>query len=129
MATIYLETSVNLPADQLWQKVADVGGISNLLDIIMESSCEGDTRTCVTADGGKLKETILGIDHQNRRVAYTITESPFGLQFHAASMQVLDQGNGKSSLRWITDIKPDAAADMMGPIFKGELEKVAKKYG
>jgi len=128
VTTIYLETSLNLSADDLWNKVADVGGISSLLDVIMESSCDGDTRTCVTADGGTLKETILGVDHQNRRVAYTITESPFGLEFHAASMQVIDQGHGKSALRWITDIKPDAAADMMGPLFKGELDKLAQKY-
>jgi len=129
MATIYGSVTVNLSAEELWAKVADVGQISELLDVIHESAVSGDTRSCKLADGGQLSETIVGIDEEHHRVAYTITDSPFPLEFHAASMQVVDEGNGKSTLLWITDVKPDAMVDGLGPMIMGELDKLGRRLG
>ena len=128
MATLYKEATVSLSPDALWDKVSDVGGVSGLLNVITHSEVTGDTRTCEMADGGKLTEKILGVDNEHKRVAYTITDSPFPIQFHAASMEVLDAGNGQSKLRWVTDVKPDALADALGPMFDGEMDSLSKRY-
>ena len=128
-ATIYGSVTAKLSAEELWAKVADVGQISDLLDVIHESSVAGDTRSCKLADGGQLSETIVGIDEEHHRVAYTITDSPFPLEFHAASMRVVDEGNDKSTLVWITDVKPDAMVDGLGPMIKGELDKLGRRLG
>ncbi|MDH3226024.1 MAG: SRPBCC family protein [Thermoleophilia bacterium] len=126
MASIYAEVTINRPADEVWAEVADVGGISGMLEIVSESSADGDVRKCTLANGAEIKEKILSVDPDNRRVGYTVTEGlPF--EYHAASMQVFDEGDGTSRLRWITDVKPDAEAERMAPMFQADLEKYASR--
>lgn len=129
MASIHLETEPAVAPEQQWATVRNVGGLSGMLNIIAESSLDGDQRTCTMADGAVLSETILAVDDDNRRVAYTITESPFPIEAHAASMQVFDAGNGRSTFRWITDLKPDALADGLGPMLAGAVSGMEEQFG
>ncbi len=129
MASINLETTLAISPNELWSKVKDVGGVSNLLDVIAKSSADGDQRSCTMADGAELTETIISIDDDHQRVAYTITDSPFPIQAHAASMQVSDAGDGKSTFQWITDVKPDELASALGPMLAGEVTKLEERFG
>lgn len=129
MASINLETTLAIAPSELWAKVKDVGGISGFLDLIAASSVDGDQRSCTTADGAELSETIISIDDDHQRVAYTITASPFGIQAHSASMQVSDAGDGKSKFHWITDVKPDALAGALGPMLAAEVTKLEETFG
>ncbi len=129
MATIYLETELAVGPDKLWASLRNVGAVSELLNIVAESSVTGDQRSCTMADGAVLTETILGVDEDNRRVAYTITDSPFPIEVHAASMQVLDAGKGRSTFRWITDVKPDALAEGLSPMLAGAITGMEEQYG
>jgi hypothetical protein len=129
MASINLKTTLAVSPDNLWSVVKDVGGLSNLLGVITESSVDGNQRSCTMGDGGELTETILGIDHDNRRVAYTITASPFPIEAHAASMQVSDAGGGKSTFQWITDITPDALAEPFTGLMSGEISGLEERFG
>ena len=129
MASINLKTTLAVSADDLWAEVKDVGGISGMLEVITESSLDGDQRSCTMADGGQLSETIISIDDENKRVAYTITDSPFPIQAHAASMQVTDAGGGKSTFQWITDVKPDELAGGLGPMLSGEITNLEQRFG
>ncbi len=129
MATINLHTTLAVAPDELWKTVRDVGGVSAMLDVITESSVDGDKRQCTMADGGHLDETILSIDDEHHRVAYTITASPFPIEAHAASMQVTDAGNGRSNFDWITDIKPDELAGALGPMLSAEIAQMEQRFG
>lgn len=129
MASIHLETELAVAPDQLWATVRDVGNVSGMLNILTESSLEGDKRSCTMADGASLSETIVAVDEEHRRVAYTITDSPFPIEHHAASMQVFDAGAGRSTFRWITDIKPDALADGLGPMLASAVTGMEEQFG
>lgn len=129
MASINLQTTLAISPDDLWTEVANVGGLSGLLDMVTESSIDGDQRSCTLADGAELAETIVAVDDENRRVAYTITGSPFPITAHAASMQVSDAGGGKSRFQWITDVKPDELAGPLGAMLAGEVTKLEERFG
>lgn len=129
MATINLQTTLKVSPNDLWARVKDVGAISDLLDVITDSSLDGHVRSCTMANGAQLDETILSIDDEHRRVAYSITTSPFPIEVHASSMQVSDAGRGKSTFQWITDIKPDELADTLAPMLKGEITQLEGHYG
>ncbi len=129
MATLYKEVSLAVAPDALWEKVSKVGEVDKLLNVIAKSELDGDVRVCTMADGGVLRERIVGIDDAKRRVAYTISDAPFPLEFHAASMQVIDEGDGRLTFRWVTDLKPDALAAQLEPLFDGELSGLAERYG
>lgn len=129
MASIHLETELAVAPEKLWESLRDVGAVSSFLNIVAESSLDGDKRSCTMADGAVLSETILGIDEDHHRVAYTITDSPFPIEAHAASMQVFDAGKGRSTFRWITDVKPDALAEGLSPMLAGAVAGLEEQYG
>jgi hypothetical protein len=80
------------------------------------------------ADGAELSETILAVDDEHRRVACTIAASPFPIETRAASIQVIDAGGGRSTFRWITDIKPDAVADGLAAMLAGAITSMEEQY-
>ncbi|MEM6927440.1 MAG: SRPBCC family protein [Myxococcota bacterium] len=108
MAT-YVKTAVlSAPLDEVWEAIADVGNVPRLTAMVVASRMEGDTRYCTFAGGGELRETILSVDHERRRMAYRVHRSPFPIDEHAASMVVTAEGDG-ARVTWTTDLKPDDA--------------------
>lgn len=66
---------------------------------------EGDERTLTLVDGGVVRELIIAVDDERRRLAYAVTETRLPLDRHHASFQVFAEGEG-SRLVWITDALP-----------------------
>lgn len=120
MASILRKFTVPAPADQVWAKISDLDNVHTLMSFLVDASVDGDRRTCTTADGGRLEELILGVDDDLKRVGYAITGSPFGLTFHAASWQVMPDGDDASTFVWYTDVKPDAVAPTLEQVIDGE---------
>ena len=129
MATVQKKIELAVSAEELWAQVRDVGGLSRLLNVVETSKVEGDQRSCVLADGAELSETVVSVDDGLRRVAYTITVSPFPLEFHAASMEVGDAGEGRSTFCWTTDLKPDGLAEAFDGLMGAEAAQLAERYG
>lgn len=115
MASSYQEVHTEITAEELWSKVRDVGAIDELLpNFLTDSSLhDGGVRVCGLAAGGELREQIIAIDDEHRRVAYTITDGPAPLTHHHASMQVVAEGDG-AKLVWVTDFQPEEAAGPFG---------------
>ncbi|MBI3399303.1 MAG: SRPBCC family protein [Deltaproteobacteria bacterium] len=127
MATIYKEIDLPVSPEALWEKVAGVGEVHKFMPVITDCRIEDDRRFCTMADGAKLEEIVLGVDKAKRRVAYTITKSPFPFDFHSASMQVVP--NGKNArLIWITDLKPDALAEQMESVLNQVAQSLQQKF-
>ncbi len=126
MATVYVERALDTDAATAWKKLREVDAPEQLMDMIAGTEVVPGGRVCTTADGAKLVEEILSVDDDHRRVAYTITESPFGFQHHSASMQVIERG-GRAVLVWITDVRPDEAADVLRPVIEAETENMVRR--
>jgi len=115
MATIRKVIEIDATPEAVWAKISDVAGISNLIGFLENSVLDGDRRVCTLVDGGELKEDIISVDTNLKRVVYTITASPLNLDFHVAAMEV--QANGATArLIWSTDLLPAAAAEHVGPM-------------
>lgn len=123
MASIVKEIDVAASADQAWMKVADAGGVDKLVGMITACRLDGDIRYCTMADGSKVVERVIAIDHRNRRLAYTITEGPIPLEYHSASMQVKDGGSG-ALLIWTWDFKPDELSGAVGPLMEAAADSM-----
>ena len=117
MATVSVEVVVDLPAQRVWEAVADVGAVHRRLlpGRVAEARIEGDVRVLTMPDGHLVHELILAIDHSLRRMAYTVTEGQrLPLTYHHAAFQVFDHGD-HSRLVWVTDVLPHAAAAAVRP--------------
>jgi len=127
MATVSLETHVNADPSHVWGQVRDIRWPEALTDIIASvKPTSKTTRDCTMGDGAKLKETIVAVDDSARRVAYTITESPFGTTHHNASLQALKDGEG-TRLLWTIDVLPDEVAGALEPALSGEIITMAAR--
>lgn len=121
MATVCVETFIDVPAHRVWEAVADVGAVHRRLlpGRVADARMEGDVRILVMPDGAEVRELILAVDHTVRRLAYTVTEGQrLPLTYHHASFQVFEEGE-RSRLVWLTDVLPHAIADVV----RGRVER------
>lgn len=65
-------------------------------------------------DGHVVRELIVAVDDDERRLAYAVIEgSRPPLRHHHASFQVLPEGTAHSRLVWITDILPSNLTELV----------------
>lgn len=108
MASIIKEITIDAPASAVWDAVADFGAVHRRFAPGFVTNVEliPGARMVTFGDGAVAKELFLGVDHDKRRLAYSIDSER--LTHHSASFQVLDEGPGKSRLIWTVDVLPDA---------------------
>lgn len=110
MASIRKDIVVEAPASAVWDAVRDVGEVHRRLapGFVTHAAREGNERVVTFASGLTVRERIVDIDDAARRFSYALVGAQ--AQHHNASMQVLDEGDGRSRIVWITDILPDEMA-------------------
>jgi hypothetical protein len=121
MATVCVELLVAAPAHRVWEVIADVGAVHRRLlpGRVADARIDGDVRTLTMPDGAQVRELILSVDHDLRRMAYAVTEGQrLPLTYHHAAFQVFEEGD-HSRLVWLTDVLPHAMADVV----RGRVER------
>ena len=116
MASIHREVELGVGAEEAWAALRQPENAPRLFaPVLVDGSLDGDTRTVRFANGMVLKERILDVDDERRRMAYTALEVP-GLAFHHASMQIVGVGPGRCRFVWITDLLPAEARDTIASL-------------
>ncbi|GAB7039467.1 MULTISPECIES: SRPBCC family protein [Catenuloplanes] len=118
MATVRAEVSVGVPAEPAWEAVADVGAVHRrmLPGRVRDARIDGDTRILTMPDGHEVRELIVGIDHEARRMAYTVVGGQrLPITYHHAFFQVVPEDAGTCRLLWVTDVLPHGAAAHVRP--------------
>src|SRR5882757_2972942 len=113
MATIYREFFVGAPAEEVWSAVRDFGAVHTRLAVgfVTNTQLEGNWRTVTFANGFVVREQLVALDEQNKRISYAASG---GLAtHHNASFQVIAGNNGLTRVLWITDLLPD---DIAAPV-------------
>jgi hypothetical protein len=120
MASIIKEIDVAAGADAAWALLREVGAADKAFPgVLVASRLDGDVRTVNFANGMEVKERIVNIDEQNRRVAYGVIEGRF--THHHGSMQIQALGDGRCRFIWISDFLPDEAE----PLVQGLVDQGA----
>jgi carbon monoxide dehydrogenase subunit G len=115
MATIRRSIPLDTPAAEVWSAVADVGAIHERLarGFVTDTQLADDGTRLVTFEGGFVaRELIVSVSEAERRLAYSVIESPTGMRHHHATFEVVDEGDG-SRLDWVVDVAPDEAAPLI----------------
>ena len=112
MATIHKEIPIDAEPDAVWAAVRDVGAVHERLvpGLVVSTTLDGDMRTVTFANGMVVREQIVTIDDDARRLVYAASG---GRTHHNASLQVIAEGMRRARLVWITDLLPAEAA---GPV-------------
>src|SRR5215210_6263669 len=110
MASIYRECFIEAQPDYVWAAVRDVGSVHERLfpGLVVDTRIDGDARVVTFANGMVLRELIVDIDDQLRRVAYASVGGR--ATHHNASLQVFSDSENSTRLVWITDVLPNELA-------------------
>ncbi|MER6576897.1 SRPBCC family protein [Nonomuraea sp. NPDC001023] len=117
MASIRHEVVIDASPDHIWDVLRDVGAVHERLlpGRVQDTRLDGDQRFLTFPDGHVIRELIVAIDDDARRLAYAVVEGARPpLAHHHASFEVHPEGEGAGRLIWITDVLPDARAAEVG---------------
>ena len=120
MATIYKEIPVDAPAEHVWAALRDVGAIHSRLAqgfVVATQLEDGGSRLVTFANGATVRERIVTIDDERRRLAYAVVE--WETTHHHASFQVFADGDTRTRIVWIADILPDGLKDLVDGLMEG----------
>lgn len=109
MATLRKEIPVSASADQVWDVIRDVGAIHTRLapGFVVDTQLEEGARRVKFANGLVVRELIVTVDAQTKRLAYAVVGGT--AVHHNASFQVFPTNGGGATLVWISDFLPDSA--------------------
>ncbi|KRE99356.1 polyketide cyclase [Paenibacillus sp. Soil766] len=136
MPTIRKEIIIDASLDQVWDAVRDVSAVHNRLvpGYIENTLMNGHERTLILPQGGFVREFIVSIDEEERRMAYAVKEGRMPLLHHHASFQVIPNDENGSKLVWITDFLPEqltkiiqAHIDRGAEVMKDTIEAEAQR--
>ena len=123
MATIVLEIPLKIGAEQAWALVSDYGAPHRLAPgFVADCRLEGEDRIVTFANGPTVRERLVTLDRQGRRLVYTSVGGR--AEHHNAVIEVLDQASG-SVIRWTTDVLPHT----LGPTIYSMMERGAAAIG
>ena len=112
MASICTEILIEARPEQVWAALRDVGAVHHRLrpGSVVDTQLDGDTSMLTFPRGGVVRELIVALDDDARRLADAVIAGRMPLIHHHASFQVFAEGASRSRLVWITDLLPHALA-------------------
>jgi Polyketide cyclase / dehydrase and lipid transport len=134
MASIREEISTKARAKDVWEVLRDIGALHTRLvpGFVTNTRLEPGARVVTFGNGMEVRELMVTIDEAQRRVVWSAVGG--SLTHHNGSAQVLLNANGATTVVWIADFLPDAAASTVGAmmkqgmaIMKQTLDRLAEK--
>ena len=110
MASIRKEIVTRARPAEVWDAVRDIGALHTRLvpGFVIATRLEPGARVVTFANGTTVREPIVTIDEQDRRLVWSAVGG--SLTHYNASAQVVAEPDGSSRVVWIADLLPDEAA-------------------
>lgn len=110
MACVRTETVIDAPCEQVWSALRDWGALHERLapGFVADTRLDGDDRIVTFADGAVVREVLVDLDEDAKRIAWTIVDGPY--THHNGSAQLFSDDDGHTRFVWITDLLPDELA-------------------
>lgn len=121
MGSIRKEIPLAARPDDVWDAVRDVGALHTRLvpGFVIDTKLEADARIVTFANGMTIREPIVAIDEQQRRLVWSADGGQ--LTHYNGAAQVMANGDGTATLVWTADFLPHDAA----PLIDGMMEQGA----
>jgi carbon monoxide dehydrogenase subunit G len=118
MASIREEISTKARAEDVWEALRDIGALHTRLvpGFVTNTRLEPGARIVTFGNGMEVRELIVTIDEGERRVVWSAVGG--SLTHHNGCAQVLVNAHGATTVVWIADFLPNAAADVIGAMMK-----------
>ncbi len=107
MASIRKEIVIDASVERVWDALRDWGGLHVRLvpGFATDARLDGDGRIVTFANGSVLRERLVDLDDDARRLVWSIADPPY--THHNASTQVFADGADRSLFVWTVDFLPN----------------------
>ena len=118
MASVVKEIFINASSEQAWDALRDVGGLHTRLvpGFVVDTRMEPGARIVTFGNGMVVREPIVAIDEERRRVVWSVVAE--GFTHYNGSAQVFAEPGGKSKILWTADFLPHEAEKIVGPMME-----------
>jgi len=104
------KTTINIPADAIWQAIGDFGAAGQYLAGVVKCTVAGEgvgaLRRLTSADGSTIVERLEALDEAAYRLSYALlTDTPFANCL--TTMAVRDLGPRQAELAWSATFEAD----------------------
>lgn len=110
MASIRREVRIAVRPETAWEALRDVGALHTRLvpGFVTDTRLDDGARLVTFANGMVVRELIVAIDDEARRVVWSVVGGP--MTHHNGAAQVIPDGPAHCRFVWIADLLPDTAA-------------------
>ena len=107
MATIRSELKTRAPASEVWSAIRDIGALHTRLvpGFVTDTKLEPGVRIVTFVNGTVLREPIVTLDDESRRLVWT--HEGGRAQHYNGALQVSELADGLTSVVWTADFLPD----------------------
>jgi hypothetical protein len=137
---VRVSEEVAAPADAVWQRVRDFGGLTDWSPGIEKCEIEGEgvgaVRTLTMPGGLTLQEKLESFDESGRSFSYSIVEpTPLPLSGYLSTFQVTALGDDRCRIDWTGRFTPaegtpeEQARGMVEGIYGGGIKALRKSVG
>jgi len=126
MATARHHARLDAPADEVWALVRDPAGIADWLPGVDGVEMDGDARV-VSTMGIEIREDCV-VEDDLRRFRYTIVDGPMEFDFHRATIDVLEDGDG-SIVMYAVEVEPADTQPIMDAVTGGGVGALKERFG
>lgn len=118
MASVRREISTKARVEDVWNALRDIGALHTRLvpGFVVDTQLEAGARIVTFGNGMTVREQIVTIDEESRRVVWSSAGE--SLTHHNASAQVFANAKGETTVAWIADFLPDEAATLMAAMME-----------
>ena len=118
MASICKEILIDARPEDVWDALRDWGAIHERLvpGFVVDARLDGEDRIVTFFNGAVLREILIDLDEEARRLVWSVVDGPY--THHNAAAQVFAEGEDGSRFVWTADLLPDAAAPVTGEMME-----------
>lgn len=129
MASIRREVLLHAPILQVWDALRDVGALHTRLvpGFVVDTKLEDGARIVTFGNGLVVKELIVDIDEQQKRVSWSAIGTQ--LTHHNASFQLFEEAADQTRGVWIADLLPHGAAPNIAKMIEEGLAAMKAVFG
>jgi carbon monoxide dehydrogenase subunit G len=111
LASIRKEIEIDADPDQVWAALRDFGAVHERLvpGFVVDARLDGDDRIVTFFNGSVLREVLIDLDDDARRLVWSIVDGPY--THHNGSAQVFASDEDRTRFVWVTDLLPNEMAE------------------
>ncbi len=124
MASILREKVIDVTPERLWDALRDWGALHKLAPgFVLDTKLDNGDRIVTFAHGAVLREVLISLDDEQRRLAWSIVDGPY--THHNGSARVVEDDGGARFV-WRTDMLPDETAERTAAMMEQGLQAIKK---